>query len=143
MLAAVCAIAAPHFDLLSQSWADQMENLTPHSAGSILINVFWPQLAWLIKRTCSTIADLCSRTLDSALMFFVNRVEQLRLRRGDPQHTPHATSAERPFSGDAPDADGEKKASLAEAPCPRTTVTDVPNTFTDSTGTGERKQNVE
>ncbi|WP_159029203.1 hypothetical protein [Streptomyces viridochromogenes] len=114
-----------------------MENLTPYSAGSILINAFWPQLAWLVKRTCSTIAGLCSRTLDSTLMFFVNRVEQLRLRRGDPRHTPHATSAERPSSGDAPDTVGEKKASLAKAPRQKTTVTDTLNTFTDSAGTGE------
>ena len=136
MLAAVCAIAVPHFGLLSQSSADQMDHLAPHSAGSILINVFWPQLAWLIKRTCNTIAGLSSRVLDSTLMFFVNRVEQLRLRRGDPHHTLHAASAKRPSSSDAPDPDGEKKVAFAQAPRQKATVTDSLNTSTDDTGTG-------
>ncbi|MGW3291051.1 hypothetical protein ACWDR3_41100 [Streptomyces sp. NPDC001002] len=90
LLAAACVIAAPYFGFLPDGLTDQMKRMAPHSAGSMVVNVFWPQGIWLVKRAGGAIAGWCSLGFDTVLGFLVNRVDQLRSSRAGAEELPSA-----------------------------------------------------
>jgi hypothetical protein len=83
LFVAACVISSPYFGFMPPAWADPLKPLAPHAAGSMVVNVFWPQGTWLVKRAGSAVARLCSLGFDTVLEFVLNRVDQLRSRRAE------------------------------------------------------------
>ncbi|MFF5481047.1 hypothetical protein ACFY5C_27505 [Streptomyces sp. NPDC012935] len=110
LLVAACAIAAPSFGFVPDTWADHMEPLAAESAGSMVVNIFWPQVLWSVKRAGKALAGLCSRGFDTVLGFLLYRVDRLRICRAE---------AERPHQVNGTQALGPSSGPWVEGPAPQ------------------------
>ncbi|MEU4171269.1 hypothetical protein AB0F46_30865 [Streptomyces sp. NPDC026665] len=74
------ALAAPYLGVVPHGMVEEVKQLTPHWVGTILVNVFWPQVAGLIKLISGKIAKVSRRVVDAVLLFSATGFERLTQR---------------------------------------------------------------
>lgn len=104
----------PYLDLFTQDQADQLKPLAPYAAGTIGVNVFFPQIVRAVKHVGRAVSQLCSRAFDKMLGFIVLRIDRIRSRRDSGEQRTDvansANSAKNPGAGAAEPPAGHEDA---------------------------------
>ncbi|MEV8435141.1 hypothetical protein [Streptomyces chartreusis] len=141
LFTAAGAIAAPYLGVIPQELAEEAKHWAPHSVGTMLINVFWLQLVWLIKLIGHKIGTAARHVFDAVLLFAATSVERLKKRvkrlkqeqQNQEQRRQATVDRHTPLDGQTNHANGDN-AMAHQVPGPRVEAGDPREEHADGVG---------